>query len=48
MLALSALGGRIETLARQAAAVDTIRPFVRDMRPTFYDTRSELDKWAKG
>lgn len=50
LMALSATGGRIEKAARgenPAAQLEQIQRWVRDLRPTFYDTRSMLDKWLK-
>lgn len=47
MKALSALGGKIEKLAREQAPMDSLREPVRNLRPTFYDTRSTVDKWMK-
>lgn len=50
LMALSAIGARIEKAARgenPEAQTDQIQRWVRDLRPTFYDTRSALDKWIK-
>lgn len=51
LMTLSALAAKIEKAARgenPEAQLDQMQRWVRDMRPTFYDTRSALDKWAKG
>ncbi len=51
LMTLSALAAKIEKAARgenPEAQLEQMQRWVRDMRPTFYDTRSALDKWAKG
>ena len=50
LMALSAIGGKVEKAARGEAPetqIEQMQRWVRDMRPTFYDTRSALDKWIK-
>lgn len=50
LMTLSALAAKIEKAARgenPEAQLEQMQRWVRDMRPTFYDTRSALDKWAK-
>ena len=50
LMALSAIGAKVEKASRgenPEAQLEQMQRWVRDMRPTFYDTRSALDKWIK-
>lgn len=50
LMALSAIGAKVEKASRSdnpEAQLEQMQRWVRDMRPTFYDTRSALDKWIK-
>ena len=47
LTALSELGARLERQAKENFSMDTLSDIVRKMRPTYYDTRSIVDKWMK-
>jgi HPt (histidine-containing phosphotransfer) domain-containing protein len=47
LTALSELGARLERQAKENFSVDTLNDIVRKLRPTYYDTRSIVDKWMK-
>lgn len=47
LTALSDLGARLERQAKENFAIDVLADIVKQLRPTYYDTRSLVDKWLK-
>ena len=47
LTAMSDLGARLERQAKENFAIDVLADIVKKMRPTYYDTRSIVDKWMK-
>jgi HPt (histidine-containing phosphotransfer) domain-containing protein len=47
LTALSELGARLERQSKENFSIDTLADIVRKMRPTYYDTRSIVEKWMK-
>jgi len=47
LTALSDLGARLERQGKENFAIDVLGDIVKKMRPTYYDTRSIVDKWMK-
>ncbi|MDI1229411.1 MAG: ATP-binding protein [bacterium] len=47
LTAISDLGARLERQAKENFAIDILADIVKKMRPTYYDTRSIVEKWMK-
>ncbi len=47
LTALADLGARLERQGKENFPIDTLAEIVRKMRPTYYDTRSIVEKWMK-
>ena len=47
LTALSDLGARLERQAKENFPLDALADIVKKLRPTYYDTRSIVDKWMK-
>lgn len=44
---LSEIAGRLERQAKENFSIDILADIVKKLRPTYYDTRSAIDKWMK-
>ena len=44
---LSDLGARLERQAKENFPLEALSEIVKKLRPTYYDTRSIVDKWMK-
>ncbi|MDE1153936.1 MAG: ATP-binding protein [Micavibrio sp.] len=47
MTALADLGARLERQSKENFSIDILTDIVTKMRPTYYDTRSIVEKWMK-
>jgi signal transduction histidine kinase/CheY-like chemotaxis protein/HPt (histidine-containing phosphotransfer) domain-containing protein len=47
LTSLSEISGRLERQAKEKAPMEVLEELVQKLRPTYYDTRSSLDKWLK-
>jgi signal transduction histidine kinase/DNA-binding NarL/FixJ family response regulator/HPt (histidine-containing phosphotransfer) domain-containing protein len=45
---ISDLAGRLERQAKEGFSADKLKEIVDNLRPTYYNTRSAVDKWMKG